>query len=146
ESNVKELKNFEIQKDSERIIYVAGYDSYTDNGAELVSTQQEFCDRANDLLKNSSLNCITLNKTSWNNRWYGLHIDESSIGEDMVKVEFSISEATVDENGDEVSDIVIKINDEQPQEENVQLEEIEDLPVTYNQNTTTTPQESIVMS
>ena len=145
ESNVKELKNFEIQKDSERIIYVAGYDSYTDNGAELVSTQQEFCDRANDLLKNSSLNCITLNKTSWNNRWYGLHIDESSIGEDMVKVEFSISEATVDENGDEVSDIVIKINDEQPQEENVQLEEIEDLPVTYNQNTTTTPQESIVM-
>lgn len=145
ESNEKELKNFVIQNESERIIYAAGYDSYTADGAEFVSTQQEFCDRANNLLKNSALDCITLNKTSWNNRWYGINVDESSIGKDIAKVDFSFSEATIAENGDEVRDITIKINDEQPQEENVQLEEIEDIPVIYNQNTATTPQESIVM-
>lgn len=145
ESNEKELKNFVIQNESERIIYAAGYNSYTAEGAEFVSTQQEFCDRANNLLKNSALDCITLNKTSWNNRWYGINVDESGIGKDIAKVDFSFSEATIAENGDEVRDITIKINDEQPQEENVQLEEIEDIPVTYNQNTATTPQESIVM-
>ena len=132
ESNEKELKNFVIQNESERIIYAAGYDSYTADGAEFVSTQQEFCDRANNLLKNSALDCITLNKTSWNNRWYGINVDESSIGKDIAKVDFSFSEATIAENGDEVRDITIKINDEQPQEENVQLEEIEDIPVIYN--------------
>lgn len=145
ESNEKELKNFVIQSDSEQIIYAAGYSSYTADGAEFVSTQQEFCDRANNLLKNSALDCIALNKTSWNNRWYGINVDESSIGKDMVKVDFSFSEAITAENGDEIRDITIKTNDEQPQEENVQLEEIEDLPVTYNQNTATTPQESVVM-
>lgn len=145
ESNEKELKNFVIQSDSERIIYAAGYSSYTADGAEFVSTQQEFCDRANNLLKNSALDYITLNKTSWNNRWYGINVDESDIDKDMVKVDFSFSEATIAENGDEIRDITIKINDEQAETENVQLEEIEDLPVTYNQNTETTSQESVVM-
>lgn len=145
EPGENELKNFVIRSDAERIIYASGYSSYTAERAEFVSTQQEFCDRANNLLKNSALDCITLKKTSWNNRWYGINVDESDIDKDMVKVDFSFSEATIAENGDEIRDITIKINDEQAETENVQLEEIEDLPVTYNQNTETTPQESVVM-
>ncbi len=144
-SNEKELKNFVIRSDAEQIIYAAGYSSYTADGAEFVSTQQEFCDRANALLKNCSLDCITLNKTSWINRWYGMSIDENGIGNDMVKVDFVISEATIDENGDEENDIVITMNDEKQREENIPLEEIEDFPVTYNHTTETTPQEPIVM-
>lgn len=125
ESDTNELKNFEIKSDSEWIIYAAGYSNYTAEGAEFVSTQQEFCNRANELLKSSSMDCIILNKTSWNNRWFGASIDESGINDDMVKVDFSSLESTVDENGDEVTDIVIKINGEKQQpKEGEELEEI----------------------
>lgn len=145
ESDTNELKKFEIKSDSEWIIYAAGYTNYTAEGAEFVSTQQEFCNRANELLKSSSMDCIILNKTSWNNRWFGASIDESSINDSMVKVDFSSLESTVDENGDEVTDIVIKINDEKQQlEEGEELEEIEDYPVTYGQNTETIIQEPVV--
>lgn len=146
ESNTNELKNFEIKSDSEWIIYAAGYQSYTADGAEFVSTQQEFCNRANEFLKNSSLDCIVLNKTSWNNRWFGTSIDESGINDNMVKLDFSFSEPTVDENGDEVTDIVIKLNGEKQQfAQGEKLDEIEDYPVTYGQNTETITDEPIVM-
>lgn len=145
-SDPNETKEFKIQSDSEWIVYAAGYESYTAEGAECVPTQQEFCNRANELLKNSSLDCIILNKTSWNNRWFGTCIDESGINDSMVKIDFSSSDPTVDENGDEVTDIVIKINTEKQQlEEDEKLEEIEDYPVTYGQNTETMTQDPIVI-
>lgn len=144
--DMNETKEFNIQSDSEWIVYAAGYESYTAEGAECVPTQQEFCNKANELLKNSSLDCIILNKTSWNNRWFGTSIDESGINDSMVKIDFSSSDPTVDENGDEVTDIVIKVNTEKQQlEEDEKLEEIEDYPVTYGQNTETMTQDPIVM-
>lgn len=146
ESDTNEYKKFEIKSDSDWIIYAAGYTNYTTEGAEFVSTQQEFCNRANKLLKSCSMNGIILNKTSWNNRWFGTSIDESGINDSMVKVDFSSVESSADENGDEVTDIVIKINDEKQQlEEGEELEEIEDYPVTYGQNTEIITQEPIVM-
>lgn len=146
ESGANKLKTFEIKSDSEWIIYAAGYGSYTAEGAEFVSTQQDFCNRANEILKSCSLDCITLNKTSWNNRWFGMDIDEKGINDNMVKVDFSSSDPVVDENGDEVTDIFIKINDEKQQlAEGEVLEEIEDYPVTYGQKTETIPENPIVM-
>ncbi|MDO5410186.1 MAG: hypothetical protein Q4F21_06990, partial [Lachnospiraceae bacterium] len=126
--------------------YAAGYSSYTAEGAEFVSTQQDFCNRVNELLKSCSLDCITMNKTSWNNRCYGMNIDEKGLNEDMVKVDFSSLEPVLDENGDEVTDIVITINDEKQQSaEGEKLEEIEDYPVIYGQNTETIPEAPIIM-
>ena len=146
ESGENELKTFEIQSDSEWIIYAAGYESYTAEGAELLSTQQEFCDRANELLNSSSLDCIVLNKTSWNNRGLGMSIDESGINDNMVKVDFASSDPVVDENGDEVTDIVIEINSaEQQMAAGGQPEEIEDDPVTYGQDTETITEDPIIM-
>ena len=40
-----------------------------------------------------------------------MDIDEKGINDNMVKVDFSSSDPVVDENGDEVTDIFIKIND-----------------------------------
>lgn len=73
-----------------------------------------------------------------------MNIDESGINENMVKVNFSCSEATINEDGDEVSDIVIKINEKDSLEDNGQREVIEDIPVTYDQNTGET-QNPVVM-
>lgn len=146
ESGTNELKKFEIKTDSEWFVYASGYKSFTAKGAEYISTQQEFCNRANELLKNSSLDCIILNKTSWNNRWFGMSIDESGIHDSMVKIDFSSSDPTVDEKGDEVTDIVIEINTGKQQlAEGEKLEEIDDYPVTYTQNTETMTQDPIVM-
>lgn len=145
-SSINEIKQFEIQSDSEWIVYASGYENYTAEGAELVSTQEEFCNKANNLLESSLLNCITFNKTSWSNRWFGMEIDESGINKDMVKVDFSYSEPEIEKNGDEAIDIIIKINDEKQQLiEDKKLEEIEDYPVTYDQNTETMIQDTIVM-
>lgn len=60
--STSDTKDFQIQSDSEKIIYATGSADYTAEEAEFISTQQEFCDRANNLLANSSLGCITLNK------------------------------------------------------------------------------------
>lgn len=74
--------------------------------------QEEFCRKANAILQNCSVDCIKLNKTSWNNRWFGTDIDENGINDTMVKVDYIYSEPVQLENGDAVTDIVIKINDE----------------------------------
>ena len=146
ESGTNKLKTFDLKTDSERVVYAAGYRNYTAEGAEFVSTQQEFCDRANELLKSCSLDYITLNKTSWNNRWFGMNINESKINDSMVKVDFASAESIVDENGDEITDIVIEINAEkQKLEKGEKLEEIEDYPVTYSQNTETITENPVVM-
>ena len=141
-----ELKQFEIKTDTEWIIYAAGYGKFTAEGAEFVTTQQEFCDKANELLQESSIDYLIFNKTSWNNRWFGISIDESGISEDMVKIDFLSSEPVINEKDEEVIDIVVKINDEKQQlAEGEVLEEIEDYPVSYEYDTETTPQETIVM-
>lgn len=108
--NTSEQKEFKIESKTGVTVYASGYDSYYYEGAEYISTEEEFCAKANQLLKDSSMNCIKLNKTSWNSRWFGMSIDESGMNENMVKLDYSYSEPAVNENGDEVTDITIEIN------------------------------------
>lgn len=144
--DVSELREFKIKTKSEVLVYASGYGSYTYEGAEYISTQKEFCVKANQLLKDSSIDCIKMNKTSWSNRWFGMDIDESGMGKNMVKLDYSYSEPVVDETGDEVTDITIDINKEKQQFVGTEkLEEIEDNPVDYNQTNETMPQDSLVM-
>lgn len=139
-----ELKEFKIESKSGVSVYASGYGNYSYESAEYIYTQEEFCTKANQLLEDFSLDCIKLNKTSWNNRWNGMSLDEGGMGKDMVKLDYSYAETIVEENGDEVTDITIDINREKQQlvEQN-KLEEIEDNPVTYDQENETIPQESI---
>lgn len=75
-----------------------------------------------------------------------MDIDESGMGKNMVKLDYSYSEPVVDETGDEVTDITIDINKEKQQFVGTEkLEEIEDNPVDYNQTNETMPQDSLVM-
>lgn len=140
-SNKEGKKQFRlhISNNSTWYVYASGYINYRFEGAELMSTQQEFCDKANELLKSCSLTDISLNKTSWNNRWYGVDVEESSIESNAVKVDFSATNARKDENGSDVEDIIVKINDkEQNLQDSKNLEVITDDPVSYYQNTDTT--------
>lgn len=111
------LKEYKIQTDSDCTIYAEGYSGYTADGAEFVSTEQEFCDKANILMKNMTGDDIRIGETSWDNRWNSVSIDESKNQDDIVKVSMSSSEPYIDENGDEIKDIVIRVNDDENAEE-----------------------------
>lgn len=132
----RELKDYFIQEGEQRIRYTAGYDYYAATEDERVTTQQEFCDRANKLLADYSINFISLEKSSWNNKWFGMSVDESSVGTDMVKVDFTLTDADTDANGDKVQDMVIEINKEKEETaEDEFLEEVDDTPIDYYQKT-----------
>lgn len=143
--DVSEIKEFKIESKSGVSVYASGYGSYSYESAEYIYTQEEFCTKANQLLEDSSLDCIKLNKTSWNSRWHGMSIDESGIGKNMVKLDYSYEEPIVNENGDEVTDITIDVNKEKQQFEEENLEDIEDNPVTYDQVNETIPQDPIMV-
>lgn len=124
------LKEFEISKSNDKIVYASGYKSYSCNSAEMISTEQEFCDRANSFLDDFSIDWIRLARTSWENRWYRLEIDESSIPTDMVKVDFKCSNGKINADGNVISDIAITVNADK--EEHGELEEEgADEPITY---------------
>ncbi len=127
-----ELRAYTIRNQSELVVYASGYTSYTAEGAQYVSTQQEFCDRANELLKESGVENIALDKTSWNNRWFGIETDESQLGKEIVKVDFAYSNIMTNENNDEIIDIEIETNRKKTEaEERGRQEEINDSPVVY---------------
>lgn len=111
------LKEYKIQTESDYIIYAEGYTSYTADGAQFVSTEQEFCDKANTLISNMTGDDIRITETSWDNRWDSVTIDESQNKDDVVKVSMSSSEPYIDTNGDEIKDIVIRVNDDENAEE-----------------------------
>lgn len=128
-----ETKRCEIVEGDKEIIYASGYSSFSHDSAELINTEQEFCDRANSVLSKYSVDEIKFTRTSWKNRWYRLEVDETGITKDeMVKVDFGCTPGQV--NGDMVtSDIVIKVNAEKEQH-GVLSDEGEDIPVEYNLN------------
>lgn len=111
------LKEYKIQTELDYIIYAEGYTSYTADGAQFVSTEQEFCDKANTLISNMAGDDIRIVEASWDNRWNSVSIDESQNKDDVVKVSMSSSEPYIDENGDEIKDIVIRVNDDENAEE-----------------------------
>ena len=131
-----ERKEYHINDGDYDRMYAYGYNNTTFKGDKLkfISTEQEFCDKANELLRGVSVNCVRLNKSSWNNRWYGTDVDESDINKNMVKVDFAASSPVTDTNGDEVVDITITVNEEKQElSDGEHLEEIEDNSVTYKQ-------------
>lgn len=143
--DTNELKNYHIKQDDSQWIYALGYGSYTAEGAIFLSTEQEFCDKANELLRDIEVESITLLKSSWNNRWFGTSVDENGIQKNMVKVDFTTSEPTTLDNGDIHKDITMEINAEKQElSEGQQLEEIVDEPITYK-HSTEVEQEPIVM-
>lgn len=105
------FKEYKIQTESDYMIYAEGYTSYTADGAQFVSTEQEFCDKANTLISNMTGDDIRITETSWDGRWNSVSIDESKNKDNVVKVSMSSSEPYVDENGDEIKDIAIRVND-----------------------------------
>ena len=143
--DTKEMKNYQMKQGDSWWIYALGYGRYTAEGATFISTEQEFCDKANELLRGIAVENITLSKTSWNNRWFGTSIDESTLHKNMVKVDFTTSEPITLENGDVATEITIDVNGEKRElAEGQQLEEIIDEPVIYN-HSTEEEQEPIVM-
>lgn len=140
-----EMKNYQMKQGDSWWIYALGYGRYTAEGATFISTEQEFCDKANELLRGIAVENITLTKTSWNNRWFGVSVDESTLHKNMVKVDFTTSEPVTLENGDVATEITIDVNGEKQElAEGQQLEEIIDEPVIYD-NSTVNKQEPIVM-
>ena len=143
--DTREIKNYQMKQGDSWWIYALGYGRYTAEGATFISTEQEFCDKANELLSGIAVKDVNLTKTSWNNRWFGTNIDESSIHKNMVKVDFTTSEPVTLENGDVVTEITIDVNGEKEKlAEGQQLEEIVDEPVVYN-HSTEEKQEPVVM-
>lgn len=106
----KSLKDYQICEDSNQIIYAEGYTSYTAPQAEFASSEQEFYDRVNTILNETSMDCIHLNPITWENRWDAVKIDQNGTENDVVKAEFSYSEPVTDENGDEVTEVTIRLN------------------------------------
>ena len=132
-SKESETKTCVISEGDKNVAYASGYSSYSYDSAELVSTEQEFCDRANNELSKYSVDGLKFTRTSWENRWYRLEVDETGITkENMVKVDFQCTPGQID--GDKVtSDITIKVNAEKEQHGTL-AEEEEDTPVDYNSN------------
>lgn len=116
ESGTNDLKAYQIKSDSDYIIYAEGYSSYTAEGATFVSTEQEFDDQVRKILQNNSLDCISLNEMTYENRWEGIHVDNNSTANDIAKVEFATTDPYTDENGEETSDIEIIVNGEDSEE------------------------------
>lgn len=63
---------------------------------------------------------IRIAEASWDNRWNSVSIDESQNKDDVVKVSMSSSEPYIDETGDEIKDIVIRVNDDENAEESAE--------------------------
>lgn len=114
------LKEYKIQTESDYTVYAEGYTSYTADGAQFVSTEQEFCDKANTLISDMTSDDIRIAEASWDSRWNSVSIDESQNKDDVVKVSMSSSEPYIDETGDEIKDIVIRVNDDENAEESAE--------------------------
>jgi len=112
EPKEKIIKNYQIRTDSSQVIYAEGYSSYTAEGAEFVSMEEEFYDRVNAILRDASMECIHLNPITWESRWDAVNIEQNETENDVVKAEFSYSEPVTNENGDEVTVVTIRMNDE----------------------------------
>ena len=136
------LKKCEISQDDNTWIYASGYNGYNNDSAVFFETEQEFCDRANQLFGDISVDCFTYNRTSWENRWCRLEVDESDIPSEMVKVDFSCSYGVIDDNGTVNSDIEITINADKEEHGELQ-DEGQDNPISYEASDS--EQESLVM-
>lgn len=118
------LKDYRIEKDGNYIVYEEGYTNYTMDNARFLSTEQEFYNEVNSIFEDISMDdCITLNPIIWDLRWdLAVDITENGTRNDVTKVDFSYSEPTIEENGDEITDITIWVNKDKMQEVGIEDE------------------------
>lgn len=130
----EETKVCTFKKGEETIVYASGFSNYTYESATILTTEQEFCNKANDELKSFGIDNFAFTRTSWKNRWYRLEIDESSIPNNMVKVDFkSVNEV---DSSELVSDTIeIKVNGEK-EKVPVLEDEASDEPIIYSNEET----------
>lgn len=127
----KETKECYLEKGEEKFLYAAGFGKYSSESSIFLSTEKEFCDKVNEELENIGIKNISFTRTSWKNRWYRLEVNEDSIPEQMVKVDFK-SENIVDTESLVKDDIEITVNEKE--EKKLKLEdEGADNPINYNQ-------------
>lgn len=89
-----------------------------------LTTEQEFYNEVNSIFEDISMDdCITLNPIIWDLRWdLAVDITENGTRNDVTKVDFSYSEPTIEENGDEITDITIWVNKDKMQEVGIEDE------------------------
>lgn len=122
--------------------YASGFTSFTYEGANLLSTEQEFCDKANELLHDFSIDGLTFTRTSWTNRWYRLEVDESGIPDHMVKIDCSVAAGVPDGNGHVKSDVIFTKNSKKEEHGELQAED-PDIPVSYGTTDVITAAENV---
>ena len=121
--NPNETKMCQLSYGDDIFAYASGFTSYTYEGATLLITEQEFCNKANELLHNLSISELTFTRTSWANRWYRLEINENGISDYMVKVDCSVTAGIPYGNGHVSSKVTIAKNAEKETHGELQDEE-----------------------
>lgn len=132
----RETRNCQIKSDDEWIIYAYGYGKYEAEQAHFVTTQQEFCDKTNILLHDIGLTEISIINSSWNTRAEGISFQEEDFSNQMVKIDYETSDAVIDSNGDEVTNIIMTVNSEEELFASTgNIEEVDDNPTYYGDQT-----------
>lgn len=123
-----------LQYGKEKWIYASGFGSVSSDNTTLLSTEQEFCDKANSFLYSYFDDAVYITRTSWETRWYRLIVDKNRLPQDTLKIDSSASYGQLIEGETTVSDIDILLNQrDEPHEE--LPEEAPDVAVVYTQPT-----------
>lgn len=112
--------------------YASGYSSVSSADSVLLSTEQEFCDKANSALFEYFGDAVNVTRTSWENRWYRLLINQDALPKSALKIDSTASFGQRTEDDAVVSNINIYFN--QKDEDRGELpEEAPDVAVVYTQ-------------
>lgn len=105
------MQLFCLNMDAQHLVYAEGV-NYIADEVEFVSSQKEFCDKVNTFLDTELDGVITLQEFSWENRWdHTFRMNEAITENSMVSVDYAYAQPTIDEKGDEITNMVIAIND-----------------------------------
>ena len=84
--------------------------SIRSENTEFLSTEQEFCDLANSLLSQYTVENINCKEISLENYWNGLEVEEKELFNNMLKIDTTCSYGILDSDGIVTSDIEFFIN------------------------------------
>lgn len=117
--------------------YASGYGSVSSSGSALLSTEQEFCDKANSALSEYFGDAVNVTRTSWENRWYRLLVNQDALPKSTLKIDSTASYGQRTKDDAVVSNIEICFN--QKDIDHGELpEESPDVAVVYTQPPATT--------
>lgn len=117
--------------------YASGYGSVSSPDSVLLSTEQEFCDKANSALFEYFGDAVNVTRTSWENRWYRLLVNQDALPKSALKIDSTASFGQQVEDDAVVSNINIHFN--QKEEDRGELpEEAPDVAVVYTESPAST--------